>query len=407
MSSLANHPAPAPRRHDVDALRVLAFGLLILYHVGMFYVADWGWHVKSEHQSEALQGLMMVVNQWRMPLIFMISGLALSFVIDRYRGSALAGKRSWRLLLPLIFGMLLIVPPQAYYQALTTGAAEPGYLNFLIRYFTFQPWPEGAFDGSDPGITWNHLWYLPYLWLYTMLLIPLNLWLRGRGQVWAKRFGELRGWRLVLLPTLPLLVYGLTLFPLFGGVSHNFTSDGYAHAMFFTFFLYGYLMGRHGGLWQALARMRWLSLGLAVLAFGIFSLANDQLPEDRNLLQQVLGGMAVYLNRWLWLLAVLGWGHYALNRPFRWLPYATEAVYPWYILHQSIIVIAGYNLARLGLGPVLEPILLLLATFGGCALIHEVIIRRTTWLRPLFGLDARPRPRSPAVNDGHLSAEHG
>ena len=64
------------RRHDIDALRVIAFGLLILYHVCMFYVLDWGWHVKSTYQAEWLQWPMQFVNQWRMPLLFVISGLA-------------------------------------------------------------------------------------------------------------------------------------------------------------------------------------------------------------------------------------------------------------------------------------------------------------------------------------------
>ncbi|MBD8528152.1 acyltransferase family protein [Pseudomarimonas arenosa] len=392
------HPpiADQGRRYDVDALRVLAFALLILYHVGMFYVADWGWHVKSAHLSETLQGPMLVLNQWRMPLIFMVSGLALSFVIERYQAGALAAKRTSRLLIPLLFGMLVIVPPQAYFQALANSATEPGYVDFLLRYFSFQPWPEDAFSGSEIGITWNHLWYLPYLWLYTLLLIPLSRLLRSDSPTVA-RLRALRGWKLVVLPTLPLLVYGLTLFPVFGGIKHDLLTDGYAHAMFFTFFLYGYLIGRDPGLWQALSSMRWWSLGLAILAFVVLRVVNEWLPEDRDLLQQVIGGWAVYLNRWLWLMAVLGWAHRLLNRPFSWLPYATEAVYPWYILHQTLIVVAGVYLSRLGLGPVWEPIAVILATMAGCALLHELLIRRISWLRPLFGLAPKRRAQAGPV----------
>ena len=119
------------RRHDIDALRAIAFGLLILYHVGMFYV-PWGWHVKSEHIAPWLQAPMMVLNQWRMPLVFLISGLAVNFLLgegDRRRMGygAFAWLRVKRLLVPLIFGMLLIVPPQAYLEALANGATEPGY----------------------------------------------------------------------------------------------------------------------------------------------------------------------------------------------------------------------------------------------------------------------------------------
>jgi hypothetical protein len=94
---------------------------------------------------------------------------------------------------------------------------------------------------------------------------------------------------------------------------------------------------------------------------------------------------------WSAIAAVLGWGHQYLNRPFRWLPYAREAVFPWYILHQSVLLAMAYWLIPLKLGAVWEPTLVLLGTVGGCAALHELVIRRTRWLRPLFGLDAKPR----------------
>jgi hypothetical protein len=92
------------------------------------------------------------------------------------------------------------------------------------------------------------------------------------------------------------------------------------------------------------------------------------------------------LYTWSALLAIFGWGHALLDRPFRWLPYATEAVYPWYVLHQSLIVPLAFVLIPLRLGPVLEPALVLLGTVAGCLLLHEFAIRRSNWLRPLFGL---------------------
>ena len=159
------------RRYDIDALRVFAFGLLILYHVGMFYVADWGWHVKSAYQAEWLQLPMMVVNQWRMPLLFIISGLAISFVVERYSPGRLALRRIWRLLLPLVFGMAFIVAPQCYYEALTKGLIEPGFGRFMLQYLTFQDFPGDAWGGEEMIVwTWNHPWYLAYILFYTLVL---------------------------------------------------------------------------------------------------------------------------------------------------------------------------------------------------------------------------------------------
>jgi glucan biosynthesis protein C len=144
--------------------------------------------------------------------------------------------------------------------------------------------------------------------------------------------------------------------------------------MYGTFFFLGFLIGRDEGIWQEFARLRFVTLAGAVLMFVLFNLT-DYL-------------VVVYLNRWLWLMAVFGWGYRYLNRPRKWLPYATEAVYPWYILHQTITVVLGYQLARLSLGPVVEPLLVLAGTIGGCWALHEFVIRRTRLLRPLFGLSA-------------------
>ena len=156
--------------------------------------------------------------------------------------------------------------------------------------------------------------------------------------------------------------------------------------MYFTFFLIGYLIGRNEGCWTELARIRKVTLALAITFFMLFLLRNEYMPEEPSFLLDQACTCVTYLNRWLWIITVFGWGHHLLNRPIKWLAYATEAVFSWYILHQTITVVAGYNLGKLSLGPVVEPVLVLLATFGGCLLIHEFIIRRTRILRPLFGL---------------------
>ena len=98
------------RRHDIDALRVIAFAFLILYHVGMLYVSEWGWHIKSSYQYEALQLPMLFLNRWRMDLIFLISGMAAAFLLKPGQTGRFLALRSGRLLLPLTFGIVVIVP---------------------------------------------------------------------------------------------------------------------------------------------------------------------------------------------------------------------------------------------------------------------------------------------------------
>jgi peptidoglycan/LPS O-acetylase OafA/YrhL len=376
------------RRHDIDALRALAFALLILYHWCMLYVAgdDWGWHLKSTHLAEWLHVPMLFVNRWRMDLIFLISGLSVHFLLRDTGPGRFIAQRSWRLLLPLTFGCLVVVPVQPYIQGVANGAVEPGYLHFLADYFGGRDWPQDAFDGWEHSFTWNHLWYLIYLWCYTMVFAALLPALKRLGNPFARLR---RGW-LLTLPALPLLLWTLTLQPHFeetGDLIH----DWYRHAVYFTVFLYGWWLGSDAGVWDELVRLRKRALGWALFVFAVYITLGLSLPDDAPQWQETFVRTLRNFYIWLALSAILGWGKALLNRPLRWLPWANEAVYPWYVLHQSLIILIAYWLLPLQLGPVLEPLLVLGGTIAGCWSLHEFLIRRVRWLRPCFGLKALPR----------------
>jgi glucan biosynthesis protein C len=375
------------RRYDIDALRVLAFGLLILYHAGMLYVANWDFHLKSSHIAAWLQDPMLFLNRWRMELLFLISGLAVNFMRRRASLPGMAWKRTMRLLLPLVFGMLLVIPIQPYVQGLSNHLVQPGFGRFLLRYWSGGPWPAGAFTGWQYGFTWNHLWYLPYLWVYTLLLMALLPLLElPTGQRLRATALQLRGPALLLLPAIPLFMWDRLLadrYPFTGAL----WGDWYAHALYFSMFLYGYLMGTNAGIWGELARLRRISLPLALACFALYLTGIRLLPDSAPAAVWWVVRALRYVYLWTAICAVLGWGHAYLNRPFRWLPYAREAVYPWYVLHQSLLLFFAWQLIPLGLGPMAEPALILACTIGGCALLHECLIRRVRWLRPLFGLE--------------------
>lgn len=375
-----------PRRYDVDALRVLAFSILILYHVGMFYVADWGWHIKSAYQYDWVKYPMLLVNQWRMPLLFLVSGIASRFLLSKFSAIGFVKSRSMRLLIPFITGVILIVPPQAYIQAMANGSifanyGEMSYLDFILRYFSSQDWPIDAFDGSEYGFTWNHLWFIPYLFAYTLLLVPVAMLLRA--STIEARFENLSAASLVLVPVLIQIAWQLTLNDE-KEISHAFIDDYYAHAMYSSFFVLGYLISDKVSIWQIIIKLRWSSLLGALICYCTLIVLWSQVSLGEW--QDHLAGVLATFNQWLWLLAVLGWSAKLLNRPRNWLAYANNCVYPWYILHQTLTIIAAYFLAKFSLGGPIEFVLVLAATIVGCWAITEYVLRRQKLLKFLFGM---------------------
>lgn len=375
------------RRHDIDALRVLAFSLLILYHWAMVYIQDWGYHVKSTYTTQAIELPMLFVNRWRMDLIFLISGVATAYMMRSRALGAFVRERAGRLMIPLLFGMAVVVPIQPYAQGVMNGLVEPGFFQFLGRYYTGYPWPQGAFDGWKEGVTWNHLWYLAYLFTYTMILAALQpLFRSGAGERVRRTFVSLRGVRLVLYPAVPLLIYTFTLQSRFPE-THNLVKDWYVHAVSATMFLYGWWLGSDEAIWKELARIRKATLFAALAAFVAYIAIVSSVDKENPAFTSILAARTLRnLYIWLALCTILGWGHALLDKPFKWLPFATGAVYPWYVLHQSLIILLAYWLIPLKVGPVLEPALILAGTIAGCWALHVGVIARFAWLRPLLGM---------------------
>ncbi len=369
------------RRRELDAQPVAAFGVLILYHVGMFYVS-WDWHVKSAHESRVLELFMLVTNPWRLSLLFFISGIAARFAFDRLGGWTFLRKRAVRLGVPIAVGMLLVVAPQSYFQLREAGLVEPGFGRFYPQYLTNAFWP----DLITP--TWNHLWFVVYLLIYSLPLALFGGSLARLADRHAATFSRvMRGWRLLLLPALPLVAYILVLRPLFP-ITHDVVNDWYNHALSFTVMLYGFLIAKNLAFWDALARLRRpaLLLGLGCYAFlalgyGLYIWTDLDIPVP-------LWRTVHNLDTWVWIVAMGGYARSYWRHPPSWVIAANAVVFPWYILHQTITVSAGYRLSQLSLGPVVEPVLLIAATGLGC-LIGGEIIRRTPVLRPLFGMPQR------------------
>lgn len=382
------------RRHDLDWLRVIAFGFLIFYHIGMFYVS-WGWHVKSPHMGPWLQPIMAIINPWRLPLLFLISGVALHFVLDRVRVKDFLPRRMKQLGLPIVFGMLVVVTPQAYVELLTKGEIAPGYLEFYPRYLNLF----SGFSIITP--TYNHLWYVVYVLVYSLLIAALLPLLRKVGPAGERAIGWLMagrfGWRLIGFPALVFVLFDHILAPRFP-VSMMVVGDWYYHSILFSAVLIGWFIAKSTAFWGRLQQHLWpvalLSIALGLVLF-IARLDWAAVRADPALFQTILALRMVFL--WTAILTLLALAQRWLNRPGKALDFLNEAVFPYYVLHQTIIVVVGFWLALHGLPVWLEAGALVVATVLGCVVLTE-IIKRAPVLRPFFGL--KPRRLQPERDNG-------
>ncbi len=371
----------------LDWVRIGAFGLLVLYHVGMYYVS-WEFHIKSSHTSNAIEPLMRLSNPWRMDLLFLVSGAATSFMLLREGASVwLLRLRARRLLIPLLFGMLVIVPPQAWLEVMQKYQYAGSYGDFMVLYLTgFKGFCNAA--GKCLVLpTWNHLWFLPYLFLYTALLwLGLRRWPGLLERLGVRLGSAMRGPGLLMWPTLYLV---LTLLLLRKNFPQNYSvwGDWFSHSQYLAMFVLGAVLARRPEIWQQMARQRWMALALALAAW-LTLVTAPWLAREWQWPMRSIGPWAYSVQQWCAIVAVLGFARLCLNRDGPARRYLTQAVFPVYVLHQTLILLLAHNFAPLALNPVLEGSLLVILTLA-LSLSGFEIIRRVKVLRPLFGLAAK------------------
>ena len=383
--------ANLPRYHFLDWVRIIAFFLLILYHVGMYYVT-WGWHVKSPHAGDAIEPLMMLSSPWRLSLLFLVSGVASSCMVAKVRPLVFLRKRSWRLLVPLLFGMFVVVPPQSYCEVIEKLGYAGSYADFMRLYV--RGYHGFCQDGCLILPTWNHLWFVAYLWVYTGVLAFVVLALGPRFDRLAAGLGRmLTGWKLIVLPAAALGVARILMLGRFP-TTHALVDDWYMHVNYLIVFLLGALLARVPGVWARVEALRWTGLALALAGWTLvlvwYAVPDAAVTGTRwELLIYPL--RAVYaLLAWGAIVAACGFARRHLDRDGPARRYLTEAVFPVYILHQTLIVVLAHAMKPLQRGAGLEAAMLIVMVTV-CSFAGFEIVRRVPVLRPLFGLGPRLR----------------
>lgn len=372
------------RRYDIDWLRVLAMLTIFLYHCARFFNEE-DWHVKNNELSFGISVGADVVGQWTMPLFFTISAISAYYALGHRAAGQFIKERFKRLVVPLLFGSFVIIAPlQVWIERVTHGDFTGSFLDFYFPHY-FRGFYEFGGNFAWMGI---HLWYLEMLFLFSLITLPLFLYLRGdrmRGPMSriASFFG--RPGAIFLLVT-PLIIMGLLVNLQPQGVGRR-DFGGWSPLIYLVFFIQGYVLACDPQFRRAIERQRVaaLMLGVAATLLGAYLLLSETVPSSRHPVLAVLRGC----NSWCWLLAILGFGSRHLDFTNGVLKYSNEAVLPFYIMHQTAIVSIGFLIANLSLGVATKFAILSVSSFVVIVGIYHLAIKRVTILRVLFGM--RPK----------------
>ena len=346
------------RRYDIDWLRVIAIGLLLIYHVAIGF-QPWGIMIGFITNDEPWQSLwfpMAMLNIWRIPFLFFVSGMGVYFAMQQRNWKQLVQERALRIFLPFIFGALCIFPLSVY---------------IWKRYYHW----DITYDVS-PG----HLWFLGNIFAYVLILAPLLYYIRSkRDGKFVRSLTSLISTPLGLIPVVGIFIAEAMIvkpnpYELYAMTWHGFILGFLAFFIGFCFVLCG------DGFWKMILRYRWMFVALAASLFTIrLTLFGTNVP-----------GYLLATESNCWIFSVFAFGFRYLNRSSKTLSYLSQAAYPVYILHMIFLFLGSAWIFPLKMAVQFKFALVLVITFAGCFAALE-LIKQVNILRPLFGLKMKEK----------------
>jgi glucan biosynthesis protein C len=377
------------RRHDLDWLRFIAILILLFYHTGMWF-NHWGWHVKNNELSYSFHYWMVWLHFWRMPLLLFISGAGTYMALGKRTPKQFAGERFKRLFIPLLFGMFVVVPPQIYYEFINNYSS---YWEFYKTVFELK-----AYHGGSPtptgSFSWHHLWFILYLFFYSLLALPFLIYLRSPKSAKFKAFvfkvlSSPAG--ILFIPSTLILLTQILLRPYFPEETHNLIQDWAYFVFYLSFFIMGMICYSNANLWTAIGNNRKHLLVASLFILIPFYICYFHfrelivLPWTMDQVEIIFDVLAIFMS-WFTVVTVIAYGQHYLNKPHPWLSKISEGLYPFYILHQSVIITIGYYICQLEWSIAAKFWSISLLTLILCIGFYLVAIRPFNIMRLFFGV---------------------
>jgi len=372
------------RYYYIDSLRVIAILMMFVFHVAMIFVAEWDWHIKNAEDSNMLLELNYWMSSFRMPVLFFVSGYISYILILRMNWKSFTLQRFNRLIIPTIIWTFILVAPQIYFERKLDGI-EQSYFDFYKTFLQFEWWPEGNFH-------WLHLWFIPYLFFYNLISIPIILILE-RSKFLTEQLTYFFGNPFALIFFVFLAIIPNTFLSVHFPASYDLINDWARHSFFLPFIFAGILFFKFQEINEMLQSNRRLFLGFAFVSILLINGIRWNGLEPYGIWENWIEKPQTYIynyllnfNSWMWVFTCLGYGRKYLNRESFLLSYANTAVYPFYILHQTIIVIVGYYVVQTDDEVLLKFGFMIVVCFWICILIYHLFIKPFNLMRFLFGM---------------------
>ncbi|MBU8893345.1 MAG: acyltransferase family protein [Bacteroidales bacterium] len=380
----SNTRSGTERLYYIDWLRVLAFGLLFIFHAARFFDI-YPWHVKNAAHSEIVNVFVGFTHGWRMHLIFFISGVGTFFAL-KSRNGRFVKDRFKRLIVPFIFGIILLIPPQKFYEAISNGWFDGNALDFAINYPSWLLIKHPGISLSWTGHVGLHIWYLAFLFVMTIAALPL-LKAFTRNNIITKFFKAVSGTRLgIFLFIVPIILFEIVLRPLFPGYLD--WADFFVYAMYF---ITGYIFMTQRSFVESTHKYTYyfLNIGILTTALSAYLMSNyPELLESSSPIVFIASSFISSLNAFSWVMFLFGLSQRKLNFNHRLLNSLNVGILPFYILHQTVIILIGYYIITLDLN-ILSKFSIILSLSLAVTIGLYQIIRRFAVLRLLFGMKVK------------------
>jgi len=362
------------RRFDLDWLRVLAVLLLVPFHSALVFVQNPAYivYLKDQVQSDLLMWLANFIALWHMPLLFAIAGASTWFALGRRTPGQYLKERLLRLLVPCLFGIFTLIPLMTYIHWFN----QPDRPSFWEHYLRFLQINPADFSGTAGTFTPGHLWFIMFLFVFSIVALPLFAWLKaGRGARLASvlaAFFKYPGVLLLLFVPLALI----SLLPLMGNMNP---------AYYILVFVLGFILMMDDCIQETIQRDGWIYLFLSLVVTALFFWVRSmQLAQGS--FGWAIGFGAYNFSRWAWVLVILSFGRRGLNFNSPLLRYCSEAAYPFYILHLPVNTLVSFFVTQWNVGVALKYVSINFLTIALTLLVYDLVVRRTNLTRILFGM---------------------